>query len=998
MNFINLNVRSCYSLLESTIDIGSLIEHATEWKLDTLSLVEDGNMHSAIKFYTACKKANIRPVIGVSLMVKTAEASCKWTLFARNQMGYRVLLKLTSDYALFNLVKADDVLVHAENLVICVSLQDDFDVNVLPSLSQVTSEFYLGISSTKVLQKAKSLVGLELPFVFLNEVRVLSEDDVPVFKVLVAIKDNINVGEVNVAGDIHFLNNRAARLLGEQDEFLAVAMENTVKIAEACHVELDLGCNLLPKFEVATGDEAADYLAALCMHGAGRRYGDELHAVHYERLKYELDVISKMGFADYFLIVWDFVKYAKNNGILVGPGRGSAAGSLVAYVLGITDVCPIKYDLLFERFLNPERISLPDIDIDFQDDRRDEVIEYVKEKYGDFAVCQIATFGTFATRSSWRDTARVHGLKTAQINAVTKHLRSGMSLEGNLKEHAALQEYLEAHPSQKAIFMRAMHIEGFPRHVSTHAAGVIISPADLRNFTAITKGATNVYLSQYEAGDLEAIGLLKMDFLGLRNLTMIQEISALIRDEIADKFDINQISLTDKKTYELIASADTMGIFQLESGGMRAALRQILPSNIEDIISALALFRPGPMANIPMFAARKHGREQIKYYHPSLEPILRNTYGIIVYQEQIMQISNKVAGYSLGESDILRRAISKKDVRVMEEEGSKFIQRALRRGYARQVAEKIFDLISRFANYGFNRSHAASYAMISYQMAYLKVNYPHYFMTSVLVTQMGSSKGTANAIKEARGLGIEVLPPNVNVSFKGYRAKNGQIMLGFLSVKHIGLEMANKLIAERGKGKFTTFFNFIKRVNNFLGEKIIAALIDVGACDEFGYNRTMLHTNVVRIMDFLKYDGGLFGTTFAMEEVDENEKNHLELMEREYELLGFYLQTHPIHLFSDLIKKNNWIIPSALQSGKKANIVCIGFVSRVREIRDKNGNLMAFLELTDELASVDVVIFSRDYTSDYKNLINKVVVIEGSVSLRNDRISLSFRQLITILM
>ena len=997
MNFINLNVRSCYSLLESTIDIDSLIEYATERKLDTLSLVEDGSMHSAIKFYTACKKANIRPVIGVSLIVKTAEASCKWTLFARNQTGYRVLLKLTSDYALFNLVKADDVLVHAENLVICVSVQDDFDVNVLPSLSQVIGEFYLGISSTKVLQKAKSLQNLNFPFVFLNEVRILSEDDVPVFKVLAAIKDNINVSQVNIDGDIHFLSNRSARLLGEQDEFLAAAMENAVKIAEVCHVELDLGCNLLPKFEVATGDSACDYLAALCMHGAGRRYGDELRAAHYERLKYELDVISKMGFADYFLIVWDFVKYAKNNGILVGPGRGSAAGSFVAYVLGITDVCPIKYDLLFERFLNPERISLPDIDIDFQDDRRDEVIDYVKEKYGDFAVCQIATFGTFATRSSWRDTARVHGLKTAQINAVTKHLNSGMSLESNLKENVALQEYLESHPSQKSIFMRAMRIEGFPRHVSTHAAGVIISPADLRNFTAISKGATNVYLSQYEAGDLEAIGLLKMDFLGLRNLTMIQEISALI-NENDENFDINKIPLNDKMTYELIASANTMGIFQLESGGMRAALRQILPSNIEDIISALALFRPGPMANIGMFAARKHGREHITYDHHSLEPILRNTYGIIVYQEQIMQISNKVAGYSLGESDILRRAISKKDVRVMEEEGSKFIQRALKRGYAKQVAEKIFDLILRFANYGFNRSHAASYAMISYQMAYLKVNYPQYFMVSVLVTQMGSSKGTANAVKEARGLGIEVLPPSVNESFKGYRAKNGQIRLGFLSIKHIGLEIASKLVAERSKGEFTSFFDFVKRVDKILGEKVLLALIDVGACDEFGFSRTMLHSNVVRIMDFLKYDGGLFGTTFEMQYVDDNDKTHLELMEREYELLGYYLQTHPIHLFEDLIRKNNWVIPSVIQADKKANVVCIGFVSRVREIRDKNGNLMAFLELTDEFALVDVVIFSRDYTTDYKNLVNKVIVIAGSTSLRNDRVSLSFKQLITILM
>jgi len=641
---------------------------------------------------------------------------------------------------------------------------------------------------------------------------------------------------------------------------------------------------------------------------------------------------------------------------------------------------------------------LPDIDIDFQDDRRDEVIDYVRKKYGDFAVCQIATFGTFATRSSWRDTARVHGLETAGINAVTRYLTSGLSLAGNLKENTALQGYLESHPSGKAIYMKAMRIEGFPRHVSTHAAGVIIAPADLRNFTAIGKGATDVYLSQYEAGDLEAIGLLKMDFLGLRNLTMIQEISAMVRTEVDANFDLNQVPLDDKRTYELIARADTTGIFQLESGGMRNALRQILPSNIEDIISALALFRPGPMANIPMFAARKHGREHIIYDHPTLEPILRNTYGVIVYQEQIMQIASKVAGYSLGESDILRRAISKKDVQVMQEEGATFIRRAQEKGYDQSVAEKIFDLIFRFANYGFNRSHAASYGMISYQMAYLKANYPQYFLTSVLVTQMGSSKGTAEAIKEARSLGIAVLSPSVNESCKGYHVKDGAIRLGFLSIKHIGLEIANKLVLERERGDFATFFDFVKRTNKFLGEKVCAALVDVGACDEFGYSRAVLHGNIGRILDFLKYDGGLFGTVFEMEEVDFGGQSHLELMEREYELLGFYLQTHPIHLFGDLIRENGWIVPSEVHPDRARQVVCIGFVSRVREIRDKNGNLMAFLELSDETALVDVTIFSREYSSEYKNLVNKVVVIGGAVSMRNDRVGMSFNRLVSTLM
>jgi len=622
----------------------------------------------------------------------------------------------------------------------------------------------------------------------------------------------------------------------------------------------------------------------------------------------------------------------------------------------------------------------------------------VRKKYGDFAVCQIATFGTFATRSSWRDTARVHGLETAGINGVTKYLTSGLSLVDNLKENTGLQNYLESHPTAKAIYMKAMRIEGFPRHVSTHAAGVIIAPADLRNFTAIGKGATDVYLSSYEAFDLETVGLLKMDFLGLRNLTMIQEISALVRREVDVNFDINHVPLDDKRTYELVASANTTGIFQLESGGMRAALRQILPNHIEDIISALALFRPGPMANIPMFAARKHGREHIIYDHPSLETILQNTYGVIVYQEQIMQIASQVAGYSLGESDILRRAISKKDVQVMKEEGLKFIQRAQEKGYNKSVAKKIFDLILKFANYGFNRSHAASYGMISYQMAYLKANYPQYFLVSVLTTQMGSAKGTTAAIKEARNLGIEVLPPSVNMSFKGYHAENGKIYLGFLSIKHIGLEIANKLVSERNNGHFATFFDLVARTHKFLGEKIYAALIDVGACDEFGYPRLTLHANVGRILDFIKYDGGLFGTTFEMEEDELLHQSHLELMEREHELFGFYLQTHPVHLFDELIKENGWVPPSEVHPDKAKQVVCIGFVSRIREIRDKNGNLMAFLELTDEMAQIDVTLFSREYNSEYKNLVNKVIAIGGTVHIRNDRIGINFNRLVSTLM
>jgi len=991
MAFINLKTRSCYSLLESTITIDALICYAQDRQLKTVSLVEDGSMHSAVKFYRLTKAAGIKPIFGISLNVSVGEASSKWTLFARNTTGYRVLLKLTSDAGLDGVVLSSQVAEYAEDLIVCVDL-----ITAATAKAFDLPHLYVGLSSQEDVPHAKGLTHLGLPFVFLNDVRTLDVADVSLYKVLLAIKENTTVSQVNLSGDLHFLTTREAKQLSESDDFLRVAMENTVKIANDCNVDLELGKNLLPKFEVPKDRAAIDYLRALCLKGATRRYGDDLTDLHMQRLEYELSVIERMGYADYFLIVWDFVKYAKQNQILVGPGRGSAAGSLISYVLGITGVDPIKFDLLFERFLNPERISLPDMDIDFQDDRRDEVIDYVQKKYGEYAVCQIATFGTFGTRSSWRDTARVHGLQTAQINAVSKFLTSRATLEGNLRENKSLAAHLESHPTIKQVYVNAMKVEGMPRHVSTHAAGVIISPKDLRNFTALTKGGTDVYLSQYEAEDLENIGLLKMDFLGLRNLTMIQEISNQIKESMDLTFDINQVPFDDAKTYELIASAHTTGVFQLESAGMRTALRQIKPTNLEDIISALALFRPGPMANIPMFAARKNGQQAISYDHPSLEGILKNTYGIIVYQEQIMQIASLVAGYSLGESDILRRAISKKDSGVMRAEGQQFIARAVRRGYTLEVSTKIFELILKFANYGFNRSHAASYAFVSYQMAYLKANYPQFFFVSSLRTAMNDTKQVAEVIKEARSFGITVVAPNINHSIDVALVKGDQISLGFLSIKHVGKEVAGKLLAERSKGCFTTFYDFIKRTQPILNEKTIAALIDVGTLEEFGDKET-LHMNLPRALDYLTYDGGLLQTEFIMNQAEGINKGLVDEMEREFELLGFYLNAHPINLYQEVIKGKGWLTPSNLPEQSRGRVLCAGFVNRVREIRDKNGNLMAFMEIGDETTGIDVTIFSKSYNPSYKELTSKVIVIEGNLDVRNGKMGINLNKILTVL-
>ena len=990
MAFLNLNVKTTYSMLNSTIQIDDLIAYATQRRMDVLAIVEDGHMHSGIKFYQKCIAAKIKPIIGVKLTVKIKEASQEWTLFARNLTGYRVLLKLTTDEAINKWVDYANIHPHQQHLIICPTVTPNLDIASL----EKPQHFYLGIKDIQSVEVARGFAHLGVPFVYLNEVRILAEDDMAALRVLCAIKQNVKMN--TMAGFIPpvFLSKKEAETLAFGDEFLQSAMENTQKIADSCTLDIHFNRNLLPKFPLSSESSATDYLTALCFKGAKKRYGEAFGPHHQSRLQYELSVLDKMGFADYFLIVWDFVKFAKAKEILVGPGRGSAAGSMVAYVLGITGVDPIAYGLLFERFLNPERISLPDIDIDFQDDRRDEVIDYVREKYGAYSVCQIGTFGTFGTRSSWRDTARVHNLDTPSINAVTKQLNSYLSLKDNLKTSQALQKYLDMHPTQQQVYKLAMTIEGLPRHVSTHAAGVIISPADLRNFTALTTGGTNSYLSQYEAGDLESIGLLKMDFLGLRNLTMIKEITAHIHEQIDDTFDVNQIPLDDASTYQLIATAKTTGIFQLESSGMRAALRQIEPSNIEDIISVLALFRPGPMANIGTFAARKHGRIPISYDHPSLEPILNYTYGIIVYQEQIMQIASLVAGYSLGEADVLRRAISKKETHIMAEEEQLFLSRAIKRNYPPEVAKKIFQLILRFADYGFNRSHAASYAMISYQMAYLKANYPQYFMVSVLRTQMGSARGTAAAIKEAKNLGINVLPPSVKHSMEGYHMEEGGIRIGFLSIKQFGWEMAQRLVAARNKKAFHTWYDFVKETIEFLGEKNLANLIDVGACDDFGYDRQTLHKNIETVKNHMQY-GIIAATEFVMEQAAEETITQQDLMAGELALLGFYLQTHPIQLYEHLAEEKGWILPALITATKGNYVSVLGFVNRIREIKDKNGNLMAFMELSDDTAQLDVTIFSSNYDTAIKQYLNQVVVVKGKISQRQDKISLNFDAFVT---
>ena len=1012
MGFTHLQVQSAYSLLNSSIRLEDYINLATSNQLKSLALVEDGTMHSAIKFYKACQKVGIKPIIGIDLMIDVDGMKDEWILIAKNNQGYERLLKLASIAAINNgSVDINEVISNPSNLIIITSgergiLISGIEQHQVKRLNEYYHQYlsrlphlYIGLLRVnhRTYEISRQLIQwtreMDLKTVALNDVHYLRKDDAKTLTFLRAIKENQSVSQMEIQDVERYFKpeDEMRQLFADCEE----SIEATEEIVQSCMVELSLNQQLLPKFPTPDGVSSDTYLEALCYKGLAKRYESELSVLHKNRLSYELSVIKKMGFSDYFLIVWDFIKYAKMNQIFVGPGRGSAAGSIVSYVLGITNVDPIKYQLLFERFLNPERITMPDIDIDFQDNRRDEVIQYVQNKYGIRCVVQIATFGTFQSRSAWRDLARIHDVETQLINKVATYIYSGMTLKEIYEKNHELREFFSSYPKLENIYQEAMKIEGLPRHTSIHAAGVIISDHDLTDYTAIMEGPTGIYVSQYEAEDLESIGLLKMDFLGLKNLSMLQQIITLIQTKSDPTFNLGRIDFNDDLTYQMITNGQTTGIFQLESEGMRQVLKKVRPSNLEDIIACNALFRPGPMESIPLFAARKHQEQPIDCYHPSLENILQNTYGIIVYQEQIMQIASVISGYTLGEADVLRRAVSKKKKDVLEEEEVKFVSKAIERGYTPEIANQLYALILKFANYGFNRSHAVAYSMIAYQMAYLKAHYPAYFMSVALSNVIGSERHTADYIKEAKQLGLTILPPSVNKSGLAYQIEEQSIRFSLLSIKHIGLNLARQLIEERENERFKSVYDFVIRTKRFMNQRAYEGLIDVGALDEFGYNRATLHHNLEAILDFSKYDGGLFETDFEIQAMTK-ELSQIERMKREKELLGFYLNSHPIHLMSKPAKENGWYCPSDIVHLTLSQATFVGFVEKFREIRDRKGNLMGFMEITDEHMSLSVTIFSDVYKSEYRSLLGKVIAVNGRISIRNNEKNLNLSKIIAV--
>lgn len=1015
--FVHLHVHSEYSLLDGASRIEKLAGQAARLGMSALALTDHGVMYGAVPFYKACKANGIKPIIGCEMYVTTGSMRTKATrqeqpthhliLLAKNAAGYRNLMRLCSDAHLHGFhykprTDLEQLALHAEGLI-CLSSclgseisqhllhdrREEAKAAALRFRGMFGDDFYLEIQDHGMLEQKKvmqEMIALAretgIPLVATNDVHYVQAEDHVMQDVLICIGTGKTVDDpdrLKFHTEQMYLKSpqEMARLFAHAPE----ALDNTVLIAEKCSLELEFGRSILPEYRpIPEGVTTESYLRRLCEEGLERRYADKpewgdpgFRAGLGERLRYELDVIGNMGYSDYFLIVWDFIRFAHEKGIVTGPGRGSSTGSLVAYVLRITDVDPIRYGLLFERFLNPERVSMPDIDIDFSDERRDEVIDYVVDKYGTEHVAQIITFGTMAAKAAVRDVGRVMNLPYHEVDRAAKMIPNqlGITIEEALRLNPELKELCAKHEGTARLVEMAMKVEGLPRHASTHAAGVVISREPLTEYVPLQEGAGSVALTQYSMEHLEAIGLLKMDFLGLRYLSIIERTLKWIREQHGVQVDFQNVSYEDPKTYELLSRGDTTGIFQLESPGMRRVLKELKPSTFEDIISVNALFRPGPMEFIPKYIQAKHGHIQVEYPHPDLEPILSDTYGIIVYQEQIMQIASKMAGFRLGEADLLRRAVGKKKREVLDEERAHFVAGSLKQGYTQADADKVYDMIVRFADYGFPRAHATAYAVLAFQTAYLKAHYPVDFMASTLASVMGNHRKVAEYVDECRKMGIEVLPPDVNISGIQFTPANGAIRFGLAAIKNVGTHAMESIIGERGERPYANLLDFCRRVDmRVCNKRVIESLIQGGAMDSLPGHRAqgiaVLDETAEAAQKWKKEREDLqlhlFGfteeTNWTIDIPEVRPYTPMQQLEFERELLGLYLTGHPLDAHEELMAEIEADPLHELQDyPDNADVLVPGMVLSGKPILTKKGLPMGFIELENRIAKVEVVLF-----------------------------------------
>lgn len=799
--------------------------------------------------------------------------------------------------------------------------------------------------------------------VYMDEILCLEKGDLKYLSFLDSIKSGVSISGIDKY-DTNYLVLNVGELYPEY-------IDNNYKIGEMCNLEIKLEHDLLPKFDCPDGMDSYSYLKKLCVDGLKKIFGDTVSKKYVERLKYELDVINKMGFCNYFLVVSDYVSYAKSQGILVGPGRGSAAGSLVSYVLGITTIDPIKYNLLFERFLNPERVTMPDIDIDFEFTRRQEVVDYCINKYGTKRVCPIITFGTLAAKQSIRDVGRCLEIPLKTIDRLCSMIDSKLDLKKNYDSNIKIKNFLSTDKELVNLYRVASRLEGLKRHTSIHAAGIVMSSCDLDEIIPLDN-SHDFYTTGYSMEFLEELGLLKMDFLALKNLTLIND----VLKEAGISFD--DIPNDDIETFKLFQNGDTNGVFQFESSGMISFLKKFKPSSFEDIVSSIALYRPGPMSNIDSFIKRKRGIEKIDYIDSSLEPILKSTYGIIVYQEQIMMIAQVMAGFSFGEADILRRAMSKKKESLLIALKDKFIEGCLSLGYDKDKALKVYELILKFASYGFNRAHSVSYAMISYRIAYLKVHYPLIFMKHLLNSNIGGEVKTREYVYECKSRGINILKPDINISGIEYVLHDGYLVYPLTSIKGIGYQSVLKIIESRSV-PFKDIFDFIKRCSfKSIGRDVFTSLVFAGCFETLGYNKRTLIENLDKILNYSDL-GDILGDDLLpiLDEYPEYDSKFL--MEKEFEIFGFYVSNHPVTSYKE---KYNSIDLCDISNYFDKIINIVVYVDRVKEVETKKGDKMCFITGSDEVSSIDVVFFPKVYTGDINA--HDILYLNGRVEKRND--------------
>jgi DNA polymerase III subunit alpha len=1022
--FVHLHVHSEYSLLDGAAQLEKLVDRAKELKFPAIALTDHGNLFGAIDFYLAAQKAGVKPILGCELYVAPGgrkdrgsqdggyEGANHLTVLVRNRAGYKNLVKLVSRAFLegfYYKPRVDRELLaqHADGLLVLSGCLNSEVSRMLSAGDAVKARetagwyqevfgkdhYFMEVQAhgleeqervmAETLRIAKSIGA---PVVGTNDSHYLEGTHARAHEALLCIQTGTNLQDTQrfrFSTQEFYIKSaeEMARVFAELPE----ACQNTLAVAERCNLTLDFNQFHLPRYLVPDEHTLDSYLHELAHAGLRRRYGPSPGDAVEARLAHELAVIEKMGFAGYFLVVWDFIRYAREQGIAVGPGRGSSAGSLTAYCLGITNIDPIRYGLLFERFLNPERISMPDMDIDFSDDRRDEVIRYVAERYGRDRVAHIITFGTLGAKAAIRDVGRVLGMPYGDVDRIAKLVPNfplNITLDDAYQKSLPLAEMVRGQANVKELWEIARTLEGCTRHASVHASAVVISDEPLEEHIPLYKDPKRPELiTGYAMGPIEKLGLLKMDFLGLRTLTVLANTVALIKESRGLELDLDRLPLDDKKTYEMLSEAKTFGVFQLESSGMRDALRGLRPEQLEDLIAMVSLYRPGPMELIPDFIQRKHGRSKITYEHPAMEKFTRETYGIMVYQEQIMQIASEMAGFTMGEADILRRAMGKKDRELMAKQREKFLTGCRERNTSAAKAERVWELMEKFAGYGFNKSHAAAYGLVAYQTAYFKANYPVEFMAALLTSEMGDTDKIVKYIEECRAMGIQVVPPDVNVSAVQFSVAGDTVRFGLAAIKNVGEAAMQSILKTRGaEGPFQTLEDFCARVDlRLVNRRVVESLIKAGAFDALGLTRahllattdTALESGQRQQRDRAEGQGSFFEmvpsaaparTSAPAEITPEWEADQRLAFEKE--VLGFYISGHPLARYRGVVEPLGVTTSADLAAkGHGSRVLLFGHATGLKETSTKGGNRMAFFTLEDMDGTVEITVFPEPFKS-----------------------------------